>query len=85
MVATVPEMRATSMAEPVLSTAVLLTAALIQKVIGLKGDEAPTAAKVSARYQLVTSLSDEESLGTTLRRQALLSGGLGHPSGPTRL
>lgn len=53
MIGTVPAMRAASMGEPVLNTAVMLTAAVTQKVIGLKGDEAPTAASVSDRYQIV--------------------------------
>ena len=53
MVSTVPEMRAVSMGRPVLNTAVMLTAALIQKVMDLKGHEAPMASSVSARYQRV--------------------------------
>lgn len=52
MVATVGQMRAGSMGESVLNTAVMLTAALSEKVIGLKGDEAPVAESVSARYRL---------------------------------
>ncbi len=56
MVGTVAAMRAASMGEPVLGTAVMLTAALAEEVIGLKGDEAPTAASISARYRIV----DEE-------------------------
>ncbi len=39
-----------------LGTAVMLTAGLTEEVIGLKGDEAPTAASISARYRSV----DEE-------------------------
>lgn len=52
MVGTVAEMRAASMAGPVLNTAVMLTAALSEKVIALKGDEAPVASSVSARYRI---------------------------------
>jgi hypothetical protein len=53
MVSTVPEMGAESMGATVLSAAVMLTATLIQKVIGLKGDDAPSAASVSALFEPV--------------------------------
>lgn len=52
MVGTVAHMGAPSMAESVLNTAVMLTAALSEKVIALKGDEAPVASSVSARYRI---------------------------------
>ncbi len=52
MVGTVAQMGAASMAGAVLNTAVMLTAALSEKVIALKGDEAPIASSVSARYRI---------------------------------
>jgi hypothetical protein len=52
MVGTVAQMAAPSMAGSALNTGVMLTAALSQKVIALKGDEAPVASSVSARYRI---------------------------------